>query len=211
MREKLENIYKLKVLCMFYGGSYAYGLESSSSDKDIMVVINDDKPLRHLTIFNNETREKNECFILGKSYFKKVHNFDKDTNDFVVAHADNILGLPRDLLYLDDSYKNEFEEIVNKDWTNKLAQFLHRFVSFYKLTINHDAPNYKKHYHVYRIRAMLDNLDLTGSFNLNYAEPYKTIMFVFKEHYSYLPSKQKEISDILDYIEDYAIRLETMK
>ncbi|MDD3999416.1 MAG: hypothetical protein PHX62_00785 [Bacilli bacterium] len=211
MINKLEQKFNAKVLCIFMGGSKAYCLQGKSSDTDVMVILDDDKPLRHLVIYKNEA--KIECFIVGKSYYRKVISIDEEVNDFIVVFADNILGvsLPGNLIYLDETYKGEFNAILKEDWLPKLSKFLHRFVSFYKLTINLDAPNYKKHYHVYRIRAMLDNLDLTGSFNLNYAEPYKTIMLVFKEHYSYIPSKQKEISNILDYIEDYAIRLETMK
>lgn len=213
MKNTIEEIFKEKVLCIFYGGSHAYGLASEKSDKDVMVIIDDNKPLRHYIYFNDLTKERIECFIVGRSYFKKVHSFDDDTNDFVVAHADNILGLKfhNTLIYIDESYKNEFNQIVCEDWSLKLAKFLHRFVSFYKLTIQYDATNYKKHYHVYRIRAMLDNLDLTGSFDLTYVEPYKTIMTVFKDHYRFIPSKHKEINEILDYIKDYANRLEEKK
>jgi len=208
--KEIERLFKSKVLCMFLGGSTAYGLQSYNSDRDIMVIVDDDKPLRHLPLYNEEASTKTEYFIMGRGYFRRVHAFDEDTNDFIVAHADNILGinLPGNLIYLDESYEEEFNQIINEDWILKLPKFLHRFVNFYRLTVSPNAPNYKKHYHVYRIRAMLDNLDKTGSFNLNYAEPYKSMITVFKEHNKVLPSKQTEIGKILDYIENYANTLE---
>lgn len=208
--EVIEKEFNAKVLCMFLGGSNAYDLESSNSDRDIMVVIDRETELVHQPFYKDKIDGKTEFFVMGKGYFKKIHTFDENTNDFIVAHADNIIGAKQasNVLYLDDSYKDEFEAIINEDWIPKLSQFLHRFVGFYKLTIVKKAPNYKKHYHIYRIRAMLDNLDKTGSFNLDYAEPYKSMMVVYKEHHKVMPSKQEEFDALLDYIEDYANRLE---
>lgn len=212
MKEKeiIETRFKSKVLCMFLGGSNAYGLKSSNSDRDIMVIIENDSELVHIPFYKDTIDGKTEFFVMGKNYFKKVHSFDENTNDFLVAHADNIIGinLEGNLLYLDDGYKEEFYAIASEDWLAKLAKFLHRFVNFYRLTIVKNAPNYKKHYHIYRIRAMLDNLDKTGSFNLDYVEPYKSMMAVYKEHYKMIPSKQEEFDALLDYIEEYANRLE---
>lgn len=178
MKETLEGKYKVKVLCIFMGGSRAYGLGDKNSDIDVMVILDDDKPLRHSVIYKD--KEKIECFIVGRSYYRKVINIEEDVNDFIVIYADNILGinLGGNLLYLDEAYKEEFSSILKEDSLPKLPKFLKRFFKFYRITISHNLSNYKKHYHVYRIRAMLDNLDKTGSFNLDYVEPYKTIMNV---------------------------------
>lgn len=211
--KRVEELYNVKVLCIFRAGSLAYNLKGMKSDKDLMVIVDDNEPLRHLVVTNNLTLSKTEYYILGRSYFKKVQEFCEDTNDFVVVYADNILGLKSDddLLFIDESYSEEFWEIVNEDWLKKLPKFLNRFVRFFRLTIAKDAPNYKKHYHIYRIRSMLDNLDKSGKFNLDYAEPFKTIMEVYKEHYEVMPSKQEEMIEHLDYIENYAVSLELEK
>jgi hypothetical protein len=207
--KQLEAKYNIKVLCLYYCGSKAYGTEGAESDRDVMAIVDDDKPLRHIPFKEGES-EKTEYFVIGKGYFKKVQSFDEDANNFVVAHADNILGLAKkeNLIYLASSYKKEFEAITGEPWEAKLPKFLRRFVGFYRITINPRGPNYKKHYHIYRIRAMLDNLDSTGSFNLNYAEPYKSMMLVYKADYKSLPSKQEEFASLLDYIEGYADKLE---
>lgn len=206
--EKIERLIKTKVLCMFEGGSYAYGLESDNSDHDIMVIIDDDISLVYLPFFESTTG-KEEYFIMGKNYFQKIHNFDEDTNSFIASFADNILGVHNNgnLIYLDENYKQEFEELALRKWENRLPLFLHRFVSYFRLIMTKDI-NLKRYYHIYRLRAMLDNLDLTGSFNLNYVEPYKSKMLEYKKNYLKQTAKIDEFHKLLDYIENYARKME---
>lgn len=97
-----------------------------------------------------------------------------DSNTFICSHAENIISRinKENIIFLEDEYKEEFLELVNKKWDKpKIKKFLLWFANYYELTLN-EVVNLKKYYHVYRIRAMLDYYQNTGSFLLEYPKPY---------------------------------------
>lgn len=207
MKEKIERVFKTKVLCMFLAGSHSYGTNDLKSDKDIIVVTEGNRVITNY-YSDKENKVKTEYFVMGREYFKSVHEISDSASSFIVVYADNILGVNKKeiLMYLDETYKDEFYQIVNEVWDDKLAKFLHRFVSLFRARIGNS--NQKRLYHIYRLRAMIAHLERTGKFDLIYDEPYKSRMENYKRNYSVMQNKTKELNEMLDYIELYAKKLE---
>lgn len=208
MLEQIKKRIKEKILCVYYGGSVAYGLNDDSSDIDLMVIAESTFQGTESITFEYDNK-KIEIFKLSRECFRDVQNIEEDTNSFTTIHADNILCCKDEanILFLDDSYKEEFLDLVNNSWSkDKVSKFLKRFIDFFGLTLGL-KQNIKKHYHVYRIRAMLDSFDETGSFSLVYNEPFKTKMIEHKNKFKNLPNSSEEIKQLLRYIDDYAERL----
>lgn len=206
--EKIEKIFNTKILCAFKCGAHAYGMLTDFSDTDIVVIVDDDNTFRH--VGKNESADgRTEYFVFGKTYFKALHEVHEDTHDFCLVHSDCILALkenPELILQLEDSYKAEFDEILNRDWKLTLASFLERFTIYFRMMLIPELTA-KRYYHIYRMRAMLDNLDKNGEFNLNYAEPYKTLMLDYKKNFLEKTNLFEVFLDEIKYIEDYVVKL----
>lgn len=200
--ENLKRKYpKSKVLLMFYGGSKAYGCSSATSDTDIIAVLDGENGLGGFTEGNID------YLVIGKEDFIKAHELSTDVNEDIVLFADSILSTlnKENLIYLDDEFKETYETILNKDWIKWVPKFLKLIIPYIRMYSNNNC-NCKKEYHIYRIRAMLDHLDQTGSFSLELAEPYKSKMIEYKNHYQALPVKDDELEDLIAYFLQYAER-----
>lgn len=201
----MENLKKKyphsKVLLMFYGGSKVYGCATASSDTDIVAVLDGENGLGGFRKGNID------YLVIGKEDFIKAHELSIDVNEDIVLFADSILSTldKNNLIYLDDEFKETYESIINKDWVSWIPKFLKRIIPYIRMYSNNSC-NCKKEYHIYRIRAMLDHLDQTGSFSLELAEPYKSKMIEYKNHYQVLPVKDDELKDIISYFSEYAER-----
>lgn len=106
---------------------------------------------------------------------------------------------------MDEEVREIYEKELYKDWISWIPKFLIRILPLLNMYVN-NGENNKKEYRVYRIRAMLDHLDHTGSFSLELAEPYKSKMIEYKNHYKVLPVKDEELQKLLSYFKNYAER-----
>lgn len=206
--EQLKRNIHSRILCVFNGGSNAYGFKGADSDVDYMVIVDDDFDFR-LVRYEKEGI-KHEAFVLGKRAFREVQEISDDSNTFICSHADNIISClnKENIIFLEDEYEEEFLELVDKRWDKpKIKKFLLRFAGYYELTLN-VGVNLKKYYHIYRIRAMLDYYQNTGSFLLEYPEPYGELAKKYKEHYQALPYANEEVKDLIKFIKEFAENLE---
>jgi hypothetical protein len=109
---------------------------------------------------------------------------------------------------LDENYREEYEAYKNVDLTTKLGLFLSSFVEHYKMRIEYPETQ-KSHYHVLRVRGILDHVDQTGKYELTVPEPWYTDMLEYKKNWNtkigrdYLPL----IREALTYIENYKDRV----
>lgn len=200
--EKIKRIYpNSKVLLAFYGGSKVYGCATEESDTDIVVVLDNFNGLGGFSEGNTD------YLVIGKDDFLKAHELSVDVNEQLILFADSILSTrdEKNLIYLDEEFKEIYQNIINKDWKEWIPKFLIRIIPLLKMYANNGC-NIKKEYHIYRIRAMLDHLDQTGSFSLELAEPYRSKMMEYKKHYQVLPVKDKELQDLISYFKKYAER-----
>lgn len=200
--ENLKRYYpNNKVLLAFYGGSKVYGCSTDESDTDIVVVLDNFSGL------GGFVEENLDYLVMGKNDFIKAHELSIDVNEQLVLFADSILSTKdkKNLIYLDEDFREVYETIMNKDWISWVPKVLMRILPLLNMYVN-NGENNKKEYHVYRIRAMLDHLDQTGSFSLELAEPYKSKMIEYKNHYKVLPVKDEELQELLSYFINYAER-----
>lgn len=158
----MENIKKLfkkdKVLLVYRCGSYAFGTSTDKSDEDYIVVLQNFKGLTHFGV------EKKEYFVFGLEEWKEKQEFSDDYDDYFEIFNDEILSLPATIIYQDESIKELIEKYkidfkVNyKIWLKKVVRY---FDSYLKLgTIN------KQMYHLIRIKHIIENYKVSGSFSL---------------------------------------------
>lgn len=201
----MENLKKRypnkKILLAYVGGSYAYGCNGEYSDKDIIAVVEGENGLGGFVEGNLD------YLVMGKDDFIKAHELSVDVNEQLVLFADSLLSTldEKNLIYLNEDFRETYEKMLYKDWISWIPKFLIRVLPLLNMYVN-NGENNKKEYHVYRIRAMLDYLDQTGSFSLELAEPYKSKMIEYKNHFSALPVKDEELQELLSYFKKYAER-----
>lgn len=203
----LKSLIPAKILCVFYGGSLAYGFQGSDSDIDYMVIVDDELGFRLVRF--EEDNIKHECFVFGKKAFQNVQEISEDSSIFTASHADNILACkdPNKIIFLDEEFQEEFLALVNKVWDkNKVKKFLFRFVDYYKLTLDLGV-NIKKYYHIYRMKAMVEHYELTGNFDLIYPDPHGSFAKKYKEHYPVLPKVNEEVKRLLNEINSFIERI----
>lgn len=158
----MENIKKLfkkdKVLLVYRCGSYAFGTSTDKSDEDYIVVLQNFKGLTHFGV------DKKEYFVFGIEEWKEKQEFSDDYDDYFEIFNDEILALPATIIYQDESIKELIEKYkidfkVNyKIWLKKVVRY---FDSYLKLgTIN------KQMYHLIRIKHIIENYKVSGSFSL---------------------------------------------
>src|SRR5690554_6135853 len=96
----LQQFKNNKILLAYYGGSTAYGTRISSSDKDIIVVLEDLNGVQHIS--NSE--QGIEYYVFGKDYFMQKMEFDDEVTPYLKLFNDDILA-PQEPIIIDKSFK----------------------------------------------------------------------------------------------------------
>ena len=199
----MENIKKLfkkdKVLLVYRCGSYAFGTSTDKSDEDYIVVLQNFKGLTHFGV------EKKEYFVFGLEEWKEKQEFSDDYDDYFEIFNDEILALPATIIYQDESIKELIEKYkidfkVNyKIWLKKVVRY---FDSYLKLgTIN------KQMYHLIRIKHIIENYKVSGSFSL---ELSKEVVEWIKNYKASEDKRQfkRAINEALTYLKNEGGNLE---
>lgn len=199
----MENIKKLfkkdKVLLVYRCGSYAFGTSTDKSDEDYIVVLQNFKGLTHFGV------NKKEYFIFGIEEWKEKQEFSDDYDDYFEIFNDEILALPATIIYQDESIKELIEKYkidfkVNyKIWLKKVVRY---FDSYLKLgTIN------KQMYHLIRIKHIIENYKVSGSFSL---ELSKEVVEWIKNYKASEDKRQfkRVINEALTYLKNEGGNLE---
>ena len=199
----MENIKKLfkkdKVLLVYRCGSYAFGTSTDKSDEDYIVVLQNFKGLTHFGV------DKKEYFVFGIEEWKEKQEFSDDYDDYFEIFNDEILALPSTIIYQDESIKELIEKYkidfkVNyKIWLKKVVRY---FDSYLKLgTIN------KQMYHLIRIKHIIENYKVSGSFSL---ELSKEVVEWIKNYKASEDKRQfkRVINEALTYLKNEGGNLE---
>ena len=187
-----------KILLIYYGGSKAYGLDDENSDIDLTVVLDGFKGILHLFL------GKYDLFVFSKEDFIKRQQFDDSIIAYHRQAADNIMGIDSNEYYLSSEFSNELNELITSvDW-----QFIYHFIDavlIYAMSKFEINPTSKTHYHLFRLRGMLDNYDETGQFNLKVAEPWYSLMLEYKTNYKAHDATKyvDKIIEQIDYLSNY--------
>jgi len=149
-----------------------------------------------------------DIFAYGRDIYLKKQNLDPTVPLYDRAYIDEVLSTKDNLIYLDENYRDEYEAYKKVDLTSKLGLFLSSFVEHYKMRIEYPETQ-KSHYHILRVRGILDHVDQTGKYELTVPEPWYTDMLNYKKNWNtkigrnYLPL----IREALTYIENYKDRV----
>lgn len=171
--EFIKRIYrKDTVLLLYRCGSYAFGTSTDKSDEDYVVVLKDFNGLTHLT------EGKKEYFIFGLEAWKDKQEFSDDYDEYFEIFNDEVLAFPNSIIYQDEcmlelveKYKNEFKNKY-KTWLKKVISHFDYYLSQGMIT--------KTMYHLIRIKHIIENYNVSGSFSLDLSKEVKSWIEEFK-------------------------------
>lgn len=187
-----------RVMFIYYCGSVAFGLSDENSDEDVTVVLDGFKGNVHLSLGSLDV------FAYGRDIYQKKQDLDPSVPLYDRAYIDEVLSDKENLIYLDEEFKEEYEQYRNVDITSKIGIFLESFVEHYQMRLKDRIPH-KSNYHILRVRGILDHLDRIGKYELVVEEPWYSKMIEYKKNWNnelgtyYLPL----ILEQLNYIRDY--------
>ncbi|MFA7105718.1 MAG: hypothetical protein WC154_00305 [Candidatus Izemoplasmatales bacterium] len=189
---------KAEILLVYYCGSISYGLNDDSSDKDVTVVLDGFKGNLHLNI------GEYDFFVFSKERFIQRQTFDSSIIAYHKAAADNLMSINDTLVYIDPSFQETLDKLLFYDDKDFILSHIEAEVEYgrmrYKLN-NH----YKSHYHIFRIRGMVDHYEKTGKYELVVEEPWLSKMMDFKSNWNNDKGKEyvNELKEQLEYLDNY--------
>jgi hypothetical protein len=196
---QIEGLFPIsKILLVYYGGSIAYGLQDGESDEDITVVLDNFSGNIHLNL------DKVDLFVFSRERFIQRQHFDESITSYHRASADNLMSIDSNLIYLDTSFIDELESIKYCDSKEFMLKHLTAQIDYGKMRFE-ISQNLKSHYHIFRMRGMVDNFDKTGHYNLTVPEPWYSKMMDYKLNWdneigqSYLTELEAELQYLIEY------------
>ena len=186
------------VMFIYYCGSIAFGLEDENSDDDVTVVLDGFQGNVHLSLGTLD------IFAYGRDIYLKKQNLDPSVPLYDRAYIDEVLSQKDNLIYLNEEYRAEYEAYKNIDLTSKLGLFLSSFVEHYEMRINYPEPQ-KSHYHILRVRGILDHVDRVGKYEHVVEEPWYSKMVEYKRNWNnevgvrYMPILKEALAYLAAY------------
>ncbi|MBU1143442.1 MAG: hypothetical protein KKH92_07335 [Firmicutes bacterium] len=202
----MSDLYKMiegvfpntEILLIYYGGSIAYGLDSELSDIDITVVLEGFRGNLHLTL------GEYDLFVFAKDRFIQRQTFDESIIAYHRAAADNVMSIDRTLIYINPSFQETLDQLLIYDDKEFMINHIAAELEYGRMRFEVNT-NFKSHYHVFRIRGMVDHYEKTGRYELVVEEPWFTKMMDFKNNWDNEIAQNyvEEIKSQLDYLENY--------
>ena len=176
--EVVRNIFpQSTVMFIYFCGSIAFGLEDDDSDDDVTAVLDGFQGNVHLSLGTLD------IFAYGRDIYLKKQNLDPSVPLYDRAYIDEVISPKDTLIYLDERYRSEYEAYRNIDLTAMLVPFLSSFVEHYETRLSMVDPQ-KSHYHILRVRGILDHMDQVGKYEHVVEEPWRTMMLEYKKNWN---------------------------
>lgn len=188
----------MTVMFIYYCGSVAFGLDDENSDDDVTVVLDGFNGNVHLSLGTLD------IFAYGRDIYLKKQNLDPSVPLYDRAYIDEVLSQKDNLIYLNEEYRAEYEAYKNIDLTSMLGLFLSSFVEHYEMRINYPEPQ-KSHYHILRVRGILDHMDRVGKYEHVVEEPWYSKMVEYKKNWNnevglkYMPILKEALAYLAAY------------
>lgn len=195
----IEGVFSnTEILLIYYGGSIAYGLDDDSSDKDVTVVLDGFRGNLHITI------GEYDLFVFAKDRFIQRQTFDESIIAYHRAAADNVMSIDKTLIYINPSFQETLDELLVYDDKEFMLNHIAAELEYGRMRFDVNT-NFKSHYHVFRIRGMVDHYEKTGKYELVVEEPWFTKLMDFKKNWDNEIAQNyvEEIKSQLDYLENY--------
>lgn len=194
MLELLDKLLHQKVLAIYRSGSKIYGLETNKSDEDYTVIVDGEfQP--------NVIKEGGvDYFVFGKERFKQAVRIEEGCVSFFTIWIDNTCLALENLIYLDESYKEEFVSIIGEDWKPKFKKWLRLNLDYLGARL-FNSPNEKTLYNIYRLNSIVKNYKNTGKFESVFNEEDKALALDFKANEQLRISHAAKLKEIFSYLE----------
>lgn len=189
---------KTKIMLVFYCGSIAFETVDKDSDIDVTVVLDNFKGNMHLSL------GAYDLFVYSKEMFVKKQNFSADITNYYKLCADAIFSMPRTLIYLDDIFNKTLFELVNVDNKKFMLKHIEAELEYARLRFS-ISEQLKSHYHIFRVRGMVEQFNNGGKYGVVVAEPFKAYMIDYKKNWNNEKgmSYQKLLKEQLEYMKKY--------
>jgi hypothetical protein len=187
-----------KVLLLYYSGSKGYGFDDKNSDTDLTAVLDNFKGNMHVQL------GKIDIFVFSKEDYLKRQSFVETIIDYYKSAADDILVGDDKLIYLDEDFKLDYMNLKEFDIKSFLINQISALLSYTRMRFA-IKKTLKSHYHVFRMRSMIEHFKKTGKFELVVEEPWLGKMMDYKLNWDSSIGKQyiEEIKEQVDYLENY--------
>lgn len=195
----VSNIFSgCEVLLLYYSGSKGYGYDDEKSDTDLTVVLDGFNGNMHLQL------GKIDIFAFSKEDYIKRQNFDETIIDYYKSAVDDIFVPEDKVIYLDNSFIEQYEKLKKIEVKPFIVNQLSALINYTKMRMDINMK-FKSHYHLFRIRGMIEHYEKTGKYELFVEEPWYTKMMYFKSNWDNESAQKyvEEIKEQLDYLENY--------
>ena len=195
----VSNIFSgCEVLLLYYSGSKGYGFDDENSDTDLTVVLDGFNGNMHLQL------GKIDIFAFSKEDYIKRQNFDKTIIDYYKSAADDILVPEDKVIYLDNKFINQYEKMKNFEVKPFIVNQLSALINYTKMRMDINMK-FKSHYHLFRMRGMIEHYEITGKYELVVEGQWFSKMMDFKNNWDNEIAQNyvEEIKEQLDYLENY--------
>jgi hypothetical protein len=187
-----------KVLLLYYSGSKGYGFDDEKSDTDLTVVLDNFSGNMHVQLGGID------IFVFSKEDYLKRQSFDETIIDYYKSAADDILVAEDKVIYLNEDFELDYMNLKHFDIKSFLINQIGALLSYTKMRFA-IKKTLKSHYHVFRMRGIIEHFKKTGKFELIVEEPWYQVMMDYKENWNSDRAKEytEEIKEQLDYLENY--------
>jgi hypothetical protein len=165
LHNMIEGVFpNTEKLLVYYGGSIAYGLDNNSSDKDVTVVLDGFRGNLHITL------GVYDLFVFAKDRFIQRQQFDESIIAYHRAAADNVMSIERTLIYINPLFQETLDQLLVYDDKEFMLNHIAAELEYGRMRFDVNT-NFKSHYHVFRIRGMVDHYEKTGKYELVVEDP----------------------------------------
>jgi len=184
------------VLAIYRCGSYLHGVQSETSDRDYTVILKNYKDIRI------EKQDGLDFFLFGLEPFKRATHFDPRILDYFLIWMDNTLLAKENLEYIEESFKEEFEQIINIDWDKYMTTWLKLNIQYFSACLA-GLINEKSLYNLYRIRSLIRHYQDTGEFEYHLSGGDKEFIIDYKNKHANLEKHRANFKEILEFLKAF--------
>lgn len=171
MYQLLDKLIPYKILAIYRTGSFIYGLDTDKSDEDYIAIVDDFKEASVVKA------DGVDFFVFGIPYFEKLINFDDSVLSYFAIWTDNTLLAQKNLVYIDETFKTKFNELINVDWEKHFYTWLKRVIDYFSIRID---VGVKECYHLFRIKSQVAYYLKTGKFEYYFDEEDRKNALAYK-------------------------------
>ena len=131
------------------------------SDVDVVAVFSDLNGITHAAF------DEMDIFAYGIDSFIQRQSISDELPLYNLIHADDFIKAKDNLIYLKPEYKDNFNKLLAIGFEKVLPDYLDAFIEYYDALINKQQAKVKRAYHIYRVKAIIDNFKKTGKYDVN--------------------------------------------